>query len=135
MFGVVDHLRVPRVYLCDDQREYRAILRAVLTTQEGLDVVGEGGDGGFCAEDAAATQPDVVLLDVNMPGVNGLDAIHTLREEVPEAKIIMLSTARPQDHEDDALERGAHGYIQKPRNIMDLPEIIRRKLADAGIEL
>lgn len=130
-----DLIGMPRIYLCDDQREYRALLCAVLTANEGLDVVGEGGDGGFCREDARASDPDVVLLDVNMPGVNGLDAIPMLRESVPSATIIMLSTAREDDCESEALARGAHGFIQKPRNILDLPAMIRGKLEDIGIEL
>jgi two-component system NarL family response regulator len=126
---------VPRIYLCDDVREYRALLRAVLTAEEGLLVVGEGGDAGFCLADAAQTRPDVILLDVNMPGTSGLDALPQLREEMPDTKVIMLSTAPPETCEDLALERGAAAFIQKPRNILDLPGMVREKLADAGIDL
>jgi DNA-binding NarL/FixJ family response regulator len=126
---------MPRVYLCDDQRDYRMLLKAVLTAEEGLHVVGEGGDGGFCLEDAAKTNPDVILLDVNMPGMDGIDALPHLREAMPGTTILMLSTARPEECEEKALARGATGFIQKPRNIFDLPGMIREKLADAGIAL
>ena len=126
---------MPRVYLCDDQREYRALLRAVLTAEEGIDIVGDGGDGGFCAEDALATAPDVVLLDVDMPGVSGFQAIPQLRDRLPGVAIIMLSTAPEGDCADEALARGADGYIEKPRNILELPAMVREKLADAGIAL
>jgi DNA-binding NarL/FixJ family response regulator len=132
--GTDTHL-VPRIYLCDDAREYRALLRAVLTAEEGLMVVGEGGDGGFCLDDAARTAPDVILLDVNMPGTNGLDALPRLRDAMPGTAVIMLTTAPAHEVEASALERGAAGYIQKPHNILDLPGMIREKLADAGIEL
>ncbi|MCW2991875.1 MAG: cheY [Solirubrobacterales bacterium] len=126
---------MPRIYLCDDQRDYRMLLKAVLTKAEGLDVVGEGGDGGFCIEDAAKTEPDVILLDVNMPGMDGIDALPHLREAMPGTKIIMLTTAPPEQCEERALARGASGFIQKPQNIFDLPGMIREKLAAAGIEL
>jgi DNA-binding NarL/FixJ family response regulator len=124
---------VPRIYLCDDVREYRALLRAVLTAEEGLLVVGEGGDSGFCLADAAKAHPDVILLDVNMPGTNGLDALPRLRAELPGTAVIMLSTAPAREVEETALARGAAGFIQKPRNILDLPAMVREKLADAGI--
>ena len=126
---------MPRIYLCDDAREYRALLRAVLTTEEGLNVVGEGGDAGFCLGDAADAHPDVILLDVNMPGISGLDALPQLREKLPDTTVIMLSTAPAEQCEDAALERGATAYIQKPRDILSLPGMIREKLADAGLDL
>ena len=119
---------MPRIYICDDQADYRALLKAVLTDEEGLEVVGEGGDGAVGTEDAARIEPDVILLDVNMPGVNGLDAIPMLRERAPGTKIIMLTTARAQDCEQEALDLGAHGFIQKPPNVMDLPALIRGKI-------
>ena len=126
---------MPRLYLCDDQREYRMLLKAVLTTEEGLEVVGEGGDGGFCAQDAAKHQPDVILLDVNMPGVNGIDMLPQLRETMPDTQVIMLTSAPAEQCEEEALSRGAAGFIQKPRNIFDLPAMVREKLTDAGISL
>ncbi|MFL5845487.1 MAG: response regulator transcription factor [Solirubrobacteraceae bacterium] len=126
---------MPRVYLCDDQREYRVLLKAVLTTEQGMNVVGEGGDSGFCLDDAAKTHPDVILLDVNMPGTDGLAALPQLREAMPGTKIIMLTTAAPEECEQRALAGGAAGFIQKPRNIFDLPGMIREKLAAADVAL
>lgn len=124
-----------RIYLCDDQRDYRVLLKAVLTPAEGIEVVGEGGGQGFCVDDAVKTSPDVVLLDLNMPGINGLDALPELREAIPDAQILVLTTAPAIESEREALERGAAGYIQKPHRILDLPDIIREKLAEVGIDL
>jgi DNA-binding NarL/FixJ family response regulator len=128
----VDDHRVPRVYLCDDAREYRILLKAVLTAEEGLDVVGEGGDGGVCITDAERHDPDVVLLDVNMPGVSGMQALPRLREVLPEATIIMLSSAPSHQHEAQALRHGASACLQKPTNIFELPAMIRQTLAAAS---
>ena len=117
-----------RIYICDDQADYRTLLKAVLADDESLEVVGEGGDGAVCTEDVASIEPDVILLDVNMPGVSGLDAIPMLRERAPDTKIIMLTTARAQDCEKEAMDLGAHGFLQKPQNVMDLPALIRGKI-------
>ena len=126
---------MPRIYLCDDERNYRILLKAVLTAEEGIDVVGEGGDGGVCISDAAKCRPDVILLDQNMPGMSGLEALPFLRREMPDTAVIMLSTAPADQCEEKALEAGASAYIEKPRDIFDLPGMIREKLADAGIDL
>jgi two-component system NarL family response regulator len=124
---------MPSLYLCDDQSDYRTLLRAVLTREEGMDIVGEGGDGESCLRDAARQQPDVVLLDVNMPGISGLEALPRLRQAVPDSVVLVLSTASAEEYEEIALQRGATGYIQKPRNILELPAIIRHKLETAGL--
>lgn len=125
----------PRVYLCDDERDYRVLLKAVLNAAEGMEVVGEGGDSGFCLADAVKHQPDVLLLDINMPGAQGIDALPQLLEALPNTAIIMLTSAGPEQYERRALDAGAAGFIQKPRSIFDLPGMIRQKLADAGIDL
>lgn len=126
---------VPRIYLCDDAREYRMLCKAVLDAEAGMEVVGEGGDSGFCLRDAAQHEPDILLLDINMPGTNGVEALAELREAMPNTSIIMLTSAASQEHERQAIEGGAAGFIQKPRNIFDLPGMIRQKLAEAGVEL
>lgn len=125
---------MPRVYLCDDEREYRMLVKAVLNAEEGLQVVGEGGDSGFCLDDAAKHDPDVLLLDINMPGTNGLDALPALREAMPDTRVLMLTSGHPAEYEARALASGAAGFIQKPANIFDLPGMIRRKLAEAGLD-
>jgi DNA-binding NarL/FixJ family response regulator len=132
---MVDTCSVHRVYLCDDQRDYRTLLKTVLAEEDDLHVVGEGGDAGFCIEDAAEARPDAILLDVNMPGMNGIDAMPHLRKALPNAKVIVLTSANAREYEDLALRAGASGFIQKPRNIFDLPGMVRDKLAEAGLEI
>jgi DNA-binding NarL/FixJ family response regulator len=124
-----------RVYLCDDESNYRTLVKTVLAEEHDLHVVGEGGDAGVCVEDAAKTQPDTILLDVNMSGMNGIDAVPRFRKALPNARVIMLSSATALEYEGRALEAGANGFIQKPRNIFDLPGMVRDKLAQAELEL
>src|SRR6478609_1530321 len=94
-----------RVYICDDSPEYRLLLRMVLA-DEGAVVVGEGGDGNQCLEQAAATDPSMVFLDLNMPGLTGLEALPKLREALPDAKIVALTTSRAIESERAAMADG-----------------------------
>jgi DNA-binding NarL/FixJ family response regulator len=121
-----------RVYLCDDADDYRALLRIVLGDEEDLEVVGEARDGRECLDRVAHAEPDLVLLDLNMPGVGGFEALPLLRRAVPDATILVLSTGDPADCEHRALELGATAYVEKPSNVFQLPEMIRAKLAGAG---
>src|SRR3954463_9473430 len=83
-----------RVYICDDSPEYRMLLRMVLA-DAGAEVVGEGCDGSACLAGAAATRPALVPLDLNMPGVSGLEARPKLRETLPPTvKIVVLTTSK-----------------------------------------
>jgi two-component system, chemotaxis family, chemotaxis protein CheY len=81
-----------RVFLCDDDAGYRMLLREVLSA-EGMEIVGEGGDGAACIGAVAEAEPDVVPLDINMPGMNGFEALPVLRGDLPDAKLIALSSA------------------------------------------
>ena len=124
---------VTRIYLCDDERDYRTLVKTVLGTEEGMDIVGENGDCCACLKDAAQYQPDVLLLDINMPGTSGIDGLSRLRAAMPNTSILMLTSAHSSEHERQALDRGAVGFIQKPYDIFDLPRMIREKLAAAGV--
>jgi two-component system response regulator DegU len=125
---------VTRIYLCDDERDYRTLVKTILSTEDGMEVVGENGDSCGCLKDAAKYQPDVLLLDINMPGTNGIDALPRLQEAMPDTSIVVLTSAHPTEHEREALDRGAIGFIQKPYNVFELPGMIRDTLADAGID-
>lgn len=117
-----------KVLLCDDAQPYRTLLRAVLEGA-GLRVVGEAVDGQDCLDRAEAADPDVVLLDVNMPRLGGCEALPGLRERIPHASILMLSTSPAIDQEQECLRMGARAYIEKPRDIFELPGMIRAALA------
>jgi len=105
-------------------------VRAVLQPL-GANIVGEAEDGRGCLEKITEAEPDLVLLDVKMPGMGGLEALPELRVRVPEAKVVVLSTASPIEHEQRSLELGATAYVQKPRDVFRLPDALRSALAGA----
>ena len=117
-----------RVYICDDSPEYRMLLRMVLG-DAGAIIVGEGADGRECLEGAAATDPSIVLLDLNMPGVSGLEALPALREALPGVKIVVLTTSKATETEQAAIELGADAYVSKPIDATSVPRLLREKLA------
>lgn len=118
-----------RVYICDDSPEYRLLLRMVLA-DAGATIVGEGRDGAECLAGARDTDPSIVLLDLNMPGVGGLEALPQLREKLPDdVKIVVLTTSKAPETERSALELGADAYVSKPIDATSVPRLIREKLA------
>jgi two-component system, chemotaxis family, chemotaxis protein CheY len=117
-----------RVYICDDSPEYRLLLRMVLA-DEGAIIVGEGADGGECLEGAAATDPSLVLLDLNMPGVGGLEALPKLREALPDVKIVVLTTSKATESQEAAMAAGADAYVSKPIDATSVPRLLREGLA------
>jgi DNA-binding NarL/FixJ family response regulator len=121
-----------RVYLCDDNRSHRVLVRTVLSSEPDLEIVGEAELGGECVEKAGAAEPDVVLVDNRMPGLDGLEVLPALRRALPETKLVMLSTAWTPETERAALRAGADAYVQKPRNIFDLPSLVRGAVGQAG---
>ena len=118
-----------RVYICDDSPEYRMLLRMVLA-DAGAEIVGEGCDGADCLANAKSSDPSIVLLDINMPGVSGLEALPRLREDLPdEVKIVILTTSKAPETERSALELGADAYVSKPIDATSVPRLLREKLA------
>jgi CheY-like chemotaxis protein len=121
-----------RLYVCDDNPSHRALVRAVLEPERDLRVVGDGWDIPRVVEEVAELQPDAVLVDMGMPGIDGVGALAPLREAAPRAALIMLSTAWSPAEEQRALAAGATAYVQKPRVIFDLPVLVRGAAGDAG---
>jgi DNA-binding NarL/FixJ family response regulator len=117
-----------RLFLCDDDADYRALLRTVLGGAD-HEIVGEGCDGRDCIERAPESRPDVVLLDLNMPRMSGFDALPALRSSLPDAKILILSSARRVDELERVLSLGADGYIEKPTSIFGLAGELEAALA------
>ncbi|HYY74726.1 MAG TPA: response regulator transcription factor [Gaiellaceae bacterium] len=101
-----------RVLLCDDCAPVRELVRLVLEL-EGIDVVGEAGDGGAAIEEAGRCQPDVVLLDLSMPAMDGLEALPEIRRVAPQAKVVVLSGFDNPVIVERALELGAVRYVEK----------------------
>lgn len=115
-----------RVFLCDDNAGYRALTRIVL--QDHHEVVGEAADGVEAIERAPAAEPDVLLLDLNMPRLSGQEALPQLRAMLDATKIIILTTGRTEDERRRALDAGADGFIVKPESVFSLPEQLRQAL-------
>ncbi len=114
-----------RVFLVDDVRELRMLLRLVLEEDPGLEVVGEASDGREGVEGVERTQPDVVLLDLSMPDMDGLEAIPLIRERAPEARIVVLSGHEPGRVSLEALHQGATRYVNKASELDAIRAAVR----------
>ena len=101
------------VLICDDVASMRLLLGVIVGERPGLHVVGEAADGEEAVAEAARLQPDVILLDLSMPRLTGLDALPELRRVAPEAKVVVLSGFAAPILADDVLALGAASYIEK----------------------
>ena len=99
-----------RVYLVDDQDLIREGIAALLGLQPGIEVVGSASDGAEAVAGAPATRPDVILMDVRMPGMDGVAATTALTRLLPDTRIVMLTTFDDDDYVTRALRAGAVGY-------------------------
>jgi DNA-binding NarL/FixJ family response regulator len=117
-----------RVYLVDDVRELRRLVRLVLEEDPAIEVVGEAGDGRQGVEGVGEAQPDVVLLDLSMPDMDGLEAIPLMRERAPDARIVVLSGHEAGRVSLEALQQGATRYVNKASDL----EAIRAAVRDAA---
>ena len=102
-----------RVLLADDHALVRAGIRALLEGLEGVTVVAEAGNGSEILELARKHRPDVVLLDISMPGLGGLEASALLKQELSEVRVVMLSMHANEEYVLQALRAGASGYMLK----------------------
>ena len=102
-----------RVLLADDHALVREGLRVLLTANPGISVIGDVGNGRDAVHLAADLNPDVVIMDVSMPDLNGIEAARMMRVKCPAARIIMLSMHSTTEHVYRALEVGATGYVLK----------------------
>ncbi|HEY8601644.1 MAG TPA: response regulator transcription factor [Thermomicrobiales bacterium] len=114
-----------RVLIADDQRLMRDGLRALLELQDGIVIVGEAGNGVEALDQSAELAPDVVLMDVRMPQMTGVEATRTLRERGARPRILVLTTFDDDQYVFDALKAGASGYVLKDLPAADLAAAIR----------
>ena len=114
-----------RVLIADDQRLMRDGLRALLELQDGIAIVGEAANGVEALAQSAVLAPDVVLMDVRMPQMNGVEATRALRERGPQPRILILTTFDDDQYVFDALKAGAAGYVLKDLPAADLAAAIR----------
>lgn len=115
-----------RVLIIDDHALFRSGIKSVLQRQTDFVVVDEAGDGLEGVKRAKQSGPDVILLDLHMPGISGLEALSLLAEEVPAAQVVMLTVSEDTDDLLDALRAGARGYLLKNIDTAFLLDSIRR---------
>ncbi|HZT33197.1 MAG TPA: response regulator transcription factor [Bryobacteraceae bacterium] len=114
-----------RVLLADDHTLIRAGLRMVIDSQSDLNVVGEAGDGRDAVALAAKLKPDVVVMDIGMPSLNGIEAARQICSGLPDTRIVMLSMHSDEGYVLRALKAGARAYLLKDSAEADLPRAIR----------
>jgi DNA-binding NarL/FixJ family response regulator len=113
-----------RVLVVDDQRLMRDGIASLLSIQEGIEIVGTAGNGQEAIEQAITLQPDVVLMDVRMPVMDGVAATAELHRQLPSCRVLMLTTFDDEEYIVDALRAGASGYLLKDVPAPDLAKAV-----------
>jgi DNA-binding NarL/FixJ family response regulator len=114
-----------RLLIVDDQRLMREGLRTLLELEPGFEIVGEAGDGQAALDAYAALRPDVVLMDIRMPGIDGVEATRRLRAQWPAARVIILTTFDDDANVFEGLRAGALGYLLKDLSGQELANAVR----------
>jgi len=117
-----------RILLADDHAVLRAGLHLLLENQPGLEVVGEASSGLEALDLALKLSPDLILLDLSMPGLGGLDALPALRKSVPSARVLILTMHDDPQYLRQALKQGASGYVLKKAADQELLSAVRAVL-------
>ena len=112
------------VLVVDDQLPFRAVARTVVRIAKGYEVIGEAETGEQAVEMVGELSPDLVLMDINMPGINGIEAARQIKLVYPDTSVILLSTYKVTDLPTDALECGAIGYIHKEDFDPDILDVV-----------
>jgi DNA-binding NarL/FixJ family response regulator len=114
-----------RVLVCDDVKAFRALMRYTLQEDPGIEVVGEAADGVAAIDAAERLQPDVVLLDLTMPILDGIDAIPAVLRSAPGTRVVALSGWGADRMEERALEQGAVAYVEKTDDVHAIRAAVR----------
>jgi DNA-binding NarL/FixJ family response regulator len=109
-----------RIFIVDDSGPWRRAICSMLQEYKDMEVICEGSDGLQAVEKSAALQPDVVLLDIGLPNLNGLEAARQIRKVSPHSRIIFLTSHNDPDLVDEALRIGASGFVIKADAASDL---------------
>jgi CheY-like chemotaxis protein len=113
-------LQIARVLLVEDFDDFRLFIASLLTVERNLRVIGEATSGLEAVERAQELTPDVILLDIGLPGLNGIEAAQRILQVMPESKIIFLTQETSREIMLEALDLGARGYVAKARAGTDL---------------
>lgn len=127
-----------RLLLVDDQALVRGAMGALLELEDDLTVVAEAADGAEAADRAAQAQPDVCLMDIQMPGVDGVAATRAVREVSPSTRVLIVTTFARPGYLRQALDAGASGFIAKDTPAAQLAHAVRRvhqglRVVDPGL--
>jgi DNA-binding NarL/FixJ family response regulator len=114
-----------RVFLCDDVQAFRSLMRHVLEEHEDISVVGEAADGLAGVDGVAREQPDVVLLDLSMPVLDGLEAIPRMLDASPASKIVGLSGFTADRVASTMMAQGAVAYLEKGSDLDEIARVVR----------
>lgn len=114
-----------RIILADDHAVLRAGLVSLLSAEADMEVIGEAADGAACLELATKLDPDVVVLDINMPGCSGLEALPLIREQVPDSRVLVLTMHDDPGYLRNVLKSGGSGFLLKQSAADELLAAIR----------
>ncbi len=114
-----------RVMIVDDHQIVREGMRMVLEVEQDLEIVGEAGAGREAIEKARQLEPDLIIMDITMPGMSGIDACQEIRDLLPECRVIMLTASGDEESVTAALMAGAQGYVLKAAGREDLLRALR----------
>jgi DNA-binding NarL/FixJ family response regulator len=131
--GHHEHVPIVRIVLADDHPVVRRGLRALIDTLEGLEVVGEASDGESAVREVQLLKPDVVLMDVRMPGLDGVEATRRLREGSPETAVLVLTMYDDDATVLSAMRAGARGYLLKGAEQDEILAAVRAVVAGQTI--
>ena len=117
-----------RIVIAEDHTILREGLRALISSQEDLEVVGEAGDGREAVRQVEDLMPDLILMDLSMPKMNGIEAIREIGRRIPQTKILALTVHKTEEFILEVLQAGADGYIPKDASSNELMMAIRSVL-------
>jgi DNA-binding NarL/FixJ family response regulator len=115
-----------RVLLADDHSLFRQGMANILNAEPDFEVVGQAGDGLEVLVKALDLVPDLILMDINMPGCDGVEATHWIKQELAGVTIVMLTVRDEDDKLLEAIRNGAQGYLLKSIRSQDLVDVLRR---------
>lgn len=117
-----------RVLLVDDHALFREGLGMIISSQPDMEVIGEAGDGLEAAVKAAELHPDLILMDIQMPGMSGIEAVLKIKQQIPETTVVMLTVRDDDEKLFEAIKNGAQGYLLKSMHAAEITAMARRAL-------
>jgi DNA-binding NarL/FixJ family response regulator len=121
-------MKIKKVFIVDDDPEFRRFLKEFLSDQPGLKIVGKAADGKQALEKVKKIKPDLVLLDIRMPGMDGFSASRLIKQKLPQVRIIILTIFDDPEYQDSVKKNGSDGYVVKSNLVKDLMPAIRAAL-------